>query len=76
MTYIKGIMLILTLGAVVLLIEILYSQRQELKNADLYVEQNIEKFAQSGVDGFDNMQNNLDNAVDEAEKTYSQEFGL
>ena len=76
MTYIKGIMFIVTLSIVVLLIEILYNQRQELKNADLYVEQNIEKFAQSGIDGFDNMQNNLDSAVDEAERTYSQEFGL
>ena len=76
MTYIKGGLLLLAILAFVLLAETMYNRRQELQNADLYVAQNMEKFAQSSVEEFDNMQSNFNHAVEDAERTYTEELGL
>lgn len=76
MAYVKGGLVILAIFAFVLLVEIIYQQRRELQNTNVQVEQDIEQLAQSSIDSFDNMQNNFNNAVEDAEKIYSEELGL
>ena len=76
MKYIKGGLLVAILIGLVMAFGSIYRQRQEIEQAGLNAEQNLEQFAQTNIDDFDHMQNNLEHTVQDAEKTYSAEFGL